>query len=66
MKLVIAALVMVLSGCGGINDAGIKSAIKACEPFGGIERLSPLAISSGQYDVKCKDGKTIMGNGDVK
>lgn len=59
-KIVLIVCILLLYGCGGITDSGIREAYKICENKGGVDAIVPIYIDiSDSAKVYCKDGTNI-------
>jgi len=52
--------ILLLYGCGGVTDKGVREAYKVCENRGGVEAIVPIYIDiSDSAKVYCKDGTNL-------
>lgn len=59
-KLFCVVCILLLYGCGGVTDKGIREAYKICKDRGGVEAIVPIYIDiSDNARVHCQDGTSI-------
>jgi hypothetical protein len=63
-KLFMVIVVLLVVGCGGISDEGIRLAYEQCENHGGVDNIFPVFMGVNDSSrVACVDGTVIEVKG---